>query len=426
MPGFGSGHHDFYYTRYGLYNDLMTEDHAPSDPSDRFAPRTDWPQGSNRISELAESLRCGGIPWIDLTDSNPTRCGLDAHHAGWLTALTDPANLRYEPDPKGLLKARQAVAAYYAAKGVRVDPEQVLLTSGTSEAYHLVLRLLTQPGQAVLTPTPSYPLIDLLLDLNDIRQDRYPLTCSGDQGDGDASRNGWTFDASAARLNRRPGTPALIAIHANNPTGHTFSLQERGSLVEFARTEKMALVVDEVFLDYSSRPSETFAGEDRVLTFTLSGISKLLGLPQMKLSWIVVSGPRAELDEAVRRLEIMADIFLSVNAPAQNALASWMSGLTGVQDLIRERVRVNQNALKRLLPASSGIRPLPCAGAWTAVLDLPPGTDGEIFAYELLRAGGVLTHPGYLFDLDPASRLVLSLLPPPDLFAEGVRRIVSK
>lgn len=394
--------------------------------SDRFSRRTDWPAASNRISELTDRFRSEGTDWIDLTDSNPTRCGLELSGIDRLGALSDRSDLAYTPDPKGLLRAREAVCAYYAAKGVRVDPGQIILTSGTSEAYNWVLRLLTRPGQPVLTPAPSYPLIDLLLDLNDIGQRRYPLRCGGaDTGTGAGpDGNGWTFSAADARSVHRPGTPAFIAIHANNPTGHTFSPAERAALVEFARTEKMSLIVDEVFLDYSERPEATFASEMDVLTFTLSGISKVLGLPQMKLSWIVVSGPEAERNEALRRLEIMADVFLSVNAPVQNALGEWMRHAPAVRSRILERVRTNRAVLDSALCGSAVLRALPCAGAWTAVLRLPDGSDDEASAYDLLNTARVLIHPGYLFDFPSGSHLVLSLLPPPDRFAEGVRRIV--
>ncbi len=395
--------------------------------SDRFSRRTDWPAGSNRISELADRFRRDGTEWIDLTESNPTRCGLELPGIDWLDALSDPSNLAYTPDPKGLLRAREAVCSYYAAKGVRVDPAQVVLTSGTSEAYHLVLRLLTHPGQAVLTPAPSYPLIDLLLDLNDIRQHRYPLNCDGtDAGPGAGPNgNGWTFNVANARSVRQSQTPALIAIHANNPTGHTFSPAERAAMVEFVRMEKMALIVDEVFLDYSGRPDATFASEEGVLTFTLSGISKVLGLPQMKLSWIVVSGPETERREALRRLEIMADVFLSVNTPAQNALSGWLEHAPEVKSRILERVRTNREILSSAVRGSTALSALPCSGAWTAILRLPDSTDDETFAYDLFNIAKVLAHPGYLFEFPSGSHLVLSLLPPPDRFAEGVRRIVQ-
>jgi len=396
--------------------------------SDRFSRRTDWPAGSNRISELTDRFRRDGTAYIDLTASNPTVCGLGygedlgSDGADWLSALADPANLTYTPDPKGLLRAREAVSAYYAEKGVRVGPDRIILTSGTSEAYNLVLRLLTGPGQSVLTPAPSYPLIDLLLDLNDIRQQRYQLNCDDTHTEPDG--NGWSFKSANARSVRQPQTPALIAIHANNPTGHTFSPSERAALTEFVRMEKMALIVDEVFLDYSERPRETFASEENVLTFTLSGISKVLGLPQMKLSWIIVSGPEAERREALRRLEIMADVFLSVNAAVQNALPVWMKRAPAVRDRILERVRANRQALDAALRGIPGLNALPCAGAWTAILRLPDDVDDETAAHDLLETARVLTHPGYLFDFPTGSHLVLSLLPSPDVFAEGVGRLV--
>lgn len=411
--------------------------------SARFSRRTDWPAGSNRLAELVEKLRRDSVGFIDLTLSNPTQCGLGpgssdisgasgtsaAQDRSWLDTLNDPANLRYSPDPKGLLTARQAVAAYYAAKGVLVDPEQIILTSGTSEAYQLVLRLLTSPGQSVMTPAPSYPLIDLLLDLNDIRQDRYQLTCALPDPALDAAKvrtsKCWSFDASNAGAARRSGTPALIAIHPNNPTGHMFGGDERKTLIEFVRANQMSLIVDEVFLDHGPDPDATFAGETNVLTFTLSGISKVLAMPQMKLSWIIVSGPDKDRVEALRRLEIMADVFLSVNTPAQNALPEWFKLAPRVHHDIRERVRTNLPALEQALAGPSAPVLLPGIASWTAILRLAPGTDDEAFAYDLLQKARVLVHPGYLFDFAGGAHLVLSLLLHPADFAEGVRRIAA-
>ncbi len=378
-----------------------------------FSRRTDWPEHSNRISQLADKLRAEAADFIDLTESNPTRCGFAGFGQNWPAALADAANLRYAPDPIGLRSAREAVAGYYAAKGVKLDPDQIVLTSGTSEAYNFVFRLLTHPGQAVMTPAPSYPLIDLLLDLNDIRQHRYPLSYD----------NGWSFDAANARQARQPQTRALIAIHPNNPTGHAFSSAERDALVDFTISEKMALVVDEVFLDYGPDPAATFAAENRVLTFTLSGISKVLALPQMKLSWIVVTGPEAERREALRRLAVIADTFLSVSTPAQHALPGWLQAAPEVHRQIRDRVAGNRRALEALFKNRAPADLLAGSGAWTAVLRFPEETDDESAAYDLLNRRHVLAHPGYLFDFPSGSHLVLSLLPEPEVFAEGARRL---
>lgn len=409
---------------------------------ERFSHRTDWPEHANRLSELAATLQKQKSDFVDLTASNPAAGGFAFSQRDWLGALKHPDNLKYSPEPLGLRTAREAVAAYYAGKGVEVSPEQIVLTSGTSEAYNFVLRLLTHPGQAVMTPAPSYPLIDLLLDLNDIRQHRYPLKYVGSEdfvsvgigaGEGSGARaaasvrtSPWAFDAANARQARQPQTRALIAIHPHNPTGHTFSRLERDAVVEFTRSEDMALVVDEVFLDYDTHPKATFASENSVLTFTLSGISKVLGLPQMKLSWIVVSGPEKEQREALRRLEIIADTFLSVGTPVQNALSAWFGAAPEVQAEIRARVDQNRHSLRQAVQGAKPgtVRLLEGSGAtWCAILRLADDVEEESFAYNLLERHKVLVHPGYLFDFQSGSHLVVSLLPPPDVFREGARRL---
>jgi alanine-synthesizing transaminase len=386
-----------------------------------FSHRTEWPTHINRLSELASRARSGPDALLDLTTSNPTRCGFDWDSAGRLGPLIHAGNLTYDPDPLGLPSARAAIVAYYAGKGVTVSPEQIVLTSGTSEAYHFALRLLTHPGQAVLTPAPSYPLIDLLLDLNDIRQHRYPLSY-GPDADGIP---GWSFDAANARQARQAQTRALIAIHPNNPAGHTFSSGEREALVEFVRSQDMALIADEVFLDYADGPCTSFASEDRVLTFTLSGISKVLALPQMKLSWIVVSGPEPERREALRRLEIMADTFLSVNTPAQRSLADWFLLAPAVHQTIRARVQANRRTLAEALRHHPRLTLFRGCSGWAAILGLPDDTDDESAAYDLLQSQHVLTHPGYLFDFPSGAHLVVSLLTPPSVFAEGTLRMAG-
>jgi hypothetical protein len=385
----------------------------------RFSRRTDWPAHPNRMAELTEKLRNEkeAAALTDLTESNPTRCGFDFSAAGWLDAFQDPDNLAYAPDPRGLLKAREAVAGYYAAKGVSVNPDQIILTSGTSEAYNFCLRLLTHAGEAIMTPAPSYPLMDLLIHLNDINQHRYALTY----------RDKWFFESANARLMHQPQARALVAVHPNNPTGHAFDAAERDALVKFAISENMALIIDEVFLDYAADPKASFASEQRVLTFTLSGISKILGLPQMKLSWIVVSGPESERREALRRLEIVADIFLSVSGPAQNALATWLTRAPEVHARIRERVQKNRRSLERAFKDHPKAELLHNSGcdSWTAVLRLPDNPDDEAVAYRLLEEHHLLVHPGYFYDFQAGQHLVVSLLPPDPIFAPAALVLAS-
>ena len=381
-----------------------------------FSPRTAWKTGTNPLYSRLEALRRGGEKLLDLTESNPTRCGFRYLNEDLLKPLNDARNLQYTPEAQGLLRAREAVASYYEARGVRVDPAQIFLTASTSEAYSFVFRLLTSPGDRVGLPAPSYPLFSYLADLHDIGQTSFPL----------AFRDSWQLTPESFELLKDKSLKALMLVHPNNPTGHYVSDGDRARLLDLCGKGGKPLVVDEVFFDYALTPEsrpESFAGTEAVLTFTLSGISKILGLPQMKLSWIVVSGPRPEREEAVKRLEIIADTFLSVSAPPQNALAAWLSLQPAITGEILERLRENHASLRRLDP---GGRFLPVQGGWYAVLRLPDTWEDDAFALELLEQDRVHVHPGYLFDFGEAPYAVISLLTAPEDFREGLRRIAAR
>ncbi len=378
-----------------------------------FSERTDWPQTQTPLALAAAEKKRSGRKFLDLTLSNPTLCGFDYPKKFPFQTLDHPENLLYEPDPRGLPAAREAVCRYYAKKGVRVSPERIFLTSSTSEAYSFLFRLLADPGGVVLAPKPGYPLFDHLCGLNDLKLEKYSL----------AYDRFWKLDPVS--LARFPQAKALIWVNPNNPTGNFAGLDERDALARFARSRGCALVVDEVFLDFpwtSGKSMPSFAAESRTLTFVLSGISKVLGLPQMKLSWMVVGGPEAEAAEASRRLEIIADAYLSVNTPVQRALPAWLeSSPVAVQEILT-RVRKNYIRLLETAASTPGLEVMNGDGGWHAVLRVK-GADDEKYCLRLLNERNVLAHPGYLFDFEEDNCIVVSLLLPHDEFMEGMRAL---
>ena len=378
--------------------------------SGHFSKRSDWDRSANPLSQLIALKKASNEGILDLTESNPTRCGFSFYSE--FTPLTDPTNQLYEPAPRGLLLARQAVCDYYASKGVPISPEQVFLTSSTSEAYHFLFRLLTNPREAIACAEPSYPLLGTLCELNDVVLKKYTL--SPDKH--------WRLDLSTLREKVR----ALLVVNPNNPTGNYISAFERKELNKVTHTHGAALISDEVFLDFVREEHAgpaTFASNDPVLTFTVSGISKILALPQMKLSWIVVSGPENLRKEALERLEIIADASLSVSTPIQRALPSWLSLRDIVRDEILTRVKTNADVLKKTA-AKNGIGEVSEAqGGWYAVLKLSGARTDEETALKWLEKKNVLVHPGYFFDFADESRMVFSLLPQERIFNEAMERL---
>ena len=326
---------------------------------------------------------------MDLTVSNPTVCGFEYDVEGILGPLGDAGALTYDPDPRGMRSAREAVAGYYADHGAAVDPDAVVLTTSTSEGYGYLFRLLCDAGDEVLVAQPSYPLFDFLADLEDVRLRPYPLFYD----------YGWWIDF--AELERRigPRTKAIVVVHPNNPTGHATGAAERERLEEICARHGLALIVDEVFLDYPVGEDErlkSFAvGPHPVLTFVLSGMSKIAGLPQMKAGWIVGLGPEEVRRQAMGRLEVIADTFLSMNAPVQLALPVWLKGRRGIQGQILERVRENHSDWRR----GSGVEVLQVEAGWSAILRLPQMESEADIAEELLREAGVVVHPGSFYGI---------------------------
>lgn len=388
-----------------------------------FADRTDWKLTSNKLATLLHELRERNVSLLDLTESNPTNCGF-SYPPEIISALADFQNLRYTPEAQGMRPAREAVCAYYQKKGIRIAPEQVFLTASTSEAYSFLFRLLLNPQEEALFPAPSYPLFQFLVDLNDIRMATYPLVYTP---------AGWSIDAAKMAERISDDTKAIVLVNPNNPTGSFVKPNELKVINECCRKHNLAIITDEVFLDYPfpsyrGRPAAplSLAVNDKSLTFVMSGLSKALALPQMKLAWIVVNGPRPEVKKAIERLEVIMDTYLSVNTPVQNAVAVWLDFQDVIQRQIKERTARNRDYILRNLPDKARIQFLDAEGGWYAVLKLPEGTDEETLALELLKKDHVYIHPGYFFDFTQGAHAVLSLLPDEDLFQEGFRRLVQR
>lgn len=354
------------------------------------------------------------IPF-DLTVSNPTVCDI-AYPDDLLAPLADPSGLVYHPHPFGSREARRAIAAYYAERGANVDPERIVLTASSSESYALLFKLLCDPGDAVLVPIPSYPLFEHLARLESVRAEPWPLD----------EASGWqpVLDLAVARHAR-----AAILVHPNNPTGSEVLPSRAEDLAVTCHEAGMCLIADEVFLDYPLDPGRafaSFAAREDCLTFTLGGLSKSVGLPQLKLSWIVASGPEPHVVEALKRLEIAADSYLSVGTPVQLALGRLLADGGIVRRAILDRCARNLGALDGIVsrvPAVTLERPV---GGWTAVIRFPSVVDEERLALDLLERDGVAVHPGYFFDFPTASRIVTSLLPRPDLFEQGMSVLVER
>jgi aspartate/methionine/tyrosine aminotransferase len=385
----------------------------------RFSSRTSWDAGESSYAAAVREARTSGRRLYDLTVSNPTRCGFDYDAEALLGPLADVRALVYDPDPRGMVSARAAVAGYYAGHGADVSANDLVLTTSTSESYSFLFRLLCDPGDEVLVAQPSYPLFDFLADLDDVRLRPYPLFYD----------HGWWIDVAELEHAVTPRTRAVIVVHPNNPTGHWTRVREREALETLCARHGLALIVDEVFLDYQLRESmdgQSFAsGEHPALTFVLSGLSKIAGLPQMKAAWIATLGPERARTEALERLEIVADTFLSMNAPVQLAMPRWLAGAGAMQTQIRERARENLATLRQIAGEAPGkLQTLDVDAGWSAVVGLP-GCVGELDCAErLVRERGVVMHPGAFYGMAERNRMVVSLIGPTVEFEISMRSAI--
>ena len=426
-----------------------------------FSERTNWRLARNPFTQAVEEMRAQGAHLLDLTVSNPTRVGLDYDGKAILGAMQSERALDYDPQAKGSLTAREAVAGYYESEhGIHgLDPERIVLTTSTSEGYSYIFRLLCNAGDELLVPKPSYPLFEFLADLQDVRLVPYPLIYD----------HGWQMDFHSLERAVTGRTRGVVVVHPNNPTGSYVHAVELGPLNEFCRTHGLALIVDEVFLDYevgtsganvsalnptadcsagsaaatektvelrsAGQPGATvptypgaapsFVSNHDVLTFTLSGLSKVSALPQMKVAWIATSGPAVQVESALARLEVIADTYLSMNAPVQWAVPVMLEQRKNIQRQLLARVRANLSELDRQLAGQRLCQRLSIEGGWYAVVRVPVTRSDEELCIDLVRKTSVIAHPGHFYDFESDGYLVLSLITELQIFAAGCQRMLD-
>jgi alanine-synthesizing transaminase len=386
-----------------------------------FSRRTNWKLAPNGLTQALHQRSAVGAEILDLTESNPTRCGLRYEESQILSALAQPASLQYQPDPRGLRSAREAVAAYYPERGTAgaasIDPDHIVLTTSTSEGYSFVFRLLCDPGDEVLVPSPSYPLFELLADVQDVKLIPYLLFYD----------HGWHLDLHSLQTAISKRTRAVLVVHPNNPSGSYVKPVEAEALSQLCHEHELALVCDEVFLDYAHAgpPRPSFAGSTQALTFTISGLSKISALPQMKVAWIVTSGPQELAASARERLEMISDTYLSLSTPLQLATPRLLQQRHAITRQLLQRIAANLAELDSQLARQKACQRLEIEGGWYAVLRVPVTRSDEELAVELLERESVLIHPGHFYDFPGDGYLVLSLITPAEHFREGVGRLLQ-
>jgi alanine-synthesizing transaminase len=393
----------------------------------KFSKRTEWNTEESDLAQAHRERVAAGDKIFDLTASNPTRCGFD-YSADLLSPLVDPGAFEYDPNPRGSLRAREAICRYYGQNGVVIEADRVLLTTSTSEAYGYLFKLICDPGDEVLVPEPSYPLFDFLACAEAVKLTSAPMVYD----------YGWQLDMEGLRRQIKASTRAVVLVHPNNPTGHFVKLEEAKELAKVCREHSLALIVDEVFLDYGFETAEEHVPADRssfavrdlgIPVFIISGISKICGLPQMKVAWIAAVGPGSQA--AMARLEVLADTYLSMNAPVQCALPVWLDSRAKIQTQIRNRVRTNLAELDRVLAGQLDqnacgtlVNRLRVEGGWYAILRVPAVQLDELTVRDLLDSG-VWVHPGFFFGMSESGWLVVSLLGQAEEFSAGISLLVS-
>jgi aspartate/methionine/tyrosine aminotransferase len=382
-----------------------------------FSDRTAWNLEPNPLSKALADRLSSGKPVIDLTESNPTKCGFYFEAEQISGALSHPASLSYDPVAQGLLPARNAVVDYYRSRNCAVNINDIFLTTSTSEAYSFLFRTLCNAGDEVLIPQPGYPLFNFLADIQDVATVRYPLIYD----------YGWQIDFHALQRAVTPRTRAIIVVNPNNPTGHFCKPDDIHQLNQICLEGDLALIADEVFLDFSlgNDIAPSFASNDSALTFTMSGLSKISGLPQMKVAWLIAAGPEALKQQAVARLEMIADTYLSMNTPMQLAVPVLLGLRHNFQDQCITRARNNLAQLDRLLASQTLCTRLNLEGGWYAIIKVPVTGGDDQLALELLDTHGVYVHPGHFYDFPADGHLVVSLITPELPFATGVEVLVA-
>jgi aspartate/methionine/tyrosine aminotransferase len=383
-----------------------------------FSSRFPSELAPNALSRAVERARLSGTPLLDLTETNPTVVGL-SYPSGIFDALSDDRALIYRPDPLGLEEARTAVAGTYRRRGIEIDPRRIALTASTSEAYSVLFKMFCNPGDAVLVPQPSYPLFDLLAGFEAVHAVPYRLRPSDD----------WAIDRDSLLRALTPAARAVLVVSPNNPTGSMLRAADREWLVRLADERNLPLISDEVFADYPLAPRQdasTLAGERRVLTVTLGGLSKLAGLPQSKLAWMAVGGPDGAARQVLEHMAIVLDTYLSVSMPVQIGLPRLLAAGDAIRHVIEGRLRQNLDVFRRTVRRSPALTLIEPEGGWTAVLRVPATESEEQIVLDLVATASVLVHPGYFFDFAEEAFLVVSLLPRPAVFEEAVSRIVGR
>lgn len=374
----------------------------------------------NRLSVALERMRAAGEAFIDLTASNPTRAGL-RYPTDLLRALGDPRGLVYAPEAFGALDARRAIAGDFARRGMAIAADRIALTGSTSEAYSLLFKVLCRAGDEVLVPRPSYPLFEHLTQLDLVAAVPYDLEYT----------TGWRIDLPSLARACSDKTRAVLLVNPNNPTGNYVSTHELAHIAEICRASGLAIISDEVFADYelapgAARDAARLTSLGDILGFTLGGLSKSIGLPQVKLAWMAMSGSDSLVEQARARLELACDTYLSVSTPVQVAAADLLERGPSIRHQILERVTMNYRALRSAVALVPSCEVLHADGGWYAVLRVPSVTTEDELVLALLTEDRVLVHPGYFFDFQRESFLVVSLLPPVSDFRAGVARILER